>query len=648
MTEIKHPIIDPINLEEKTTNLQVTINENSSEEEQKEELIFILYINNFDEAFSGGNYIEKLTDFYSNIIIKLVGEGFIITNHFANSLLIKLQEGIENKFLELIELIANVGDNLRIGLQVLSSKQLIETRLINEKIAEKLKKGKITLDKLQNIWIKLYPESQLHLFDRNELFGKDVFLTKYLSELMNESNFIISSEVFEQIIRVLELDEEKQSTSIIKLIEIVNTKLKESKINFRISIPFPYLFDNEEINPSYAFVIYYSTENNEAIVTRFFSEYRREKQMVENIYLCYAAYHGGSDSAKNLFNKNRRDKIIKSWFNETHTSFFPETSYYYFDSLFSVYGAFDINFGDLTPQDLFKASSIKRSFQLDTIAHIKDFLVNTFSLSNRTQLYKLLTSIIVKRSISLWNVEKNRLPIFISFNSFPHLMDEANFRKSLNLITDHQVYFRTEDIYDNSEFSDSFVNKYLNASKDIVIAREPKDLNNYGRNQDDYFKAKLDKYPENLIDESCVIKLDGSCECEKCKLKTSNSSLIFNASDWFVLIIFSLEPSYLAREQLKNKVFELLIQEETNINTASLGLLETVSYGILRGSWDGYVLCNISKETCYSGVIQNILLQKATKSTFINAVIGKCELFFLKPFLKDFWIENLLKASTNS
>lgn len=639
---------------------------------KSDDKLFLLYVN--DLGLKSNIDYTRVANLYSKIILEFNNLGIEIANHFGNVLVLK-QEHDKDEIKKLIDYIVLIDHNFRIGLHVVKKTDLLNIDKLNEAVSNNIKH--LDVNELKKRWPKLQriktlkKDDQKHynLFDENEIFGYGLFYTQKIANCTTEPKFVMSKEA---VLELIDFDEHHGKINITKVLYDINKKLETAYVN----IPVPFINGSDELDFLHYVTRKYDGEDEEKTSDDFYLVWRKEKREVEELYIGYAPFKGGSGGR---LSKEDRTEIIKSICNKTDckipcetisdarkskkteskktisfiSSFeYPKTDLYYFDSIFSVFGYIHINFGLIYEE----GNKKKRSLKGHLIANSQD-----------SDYIKKKATDLLKESKDNWNVDTNRLPVFVALSSFPDFKDEVSFRKTINSKTQHKVYFRTEDIFDNvvieKEFSEYYNNSALN-NYQILDEEVTKKINTkVNRNEspcscqqieinnDDYYNNSLREIPVNKL-----FDLD-----------------IFMDNSWYLLIIFNLESSLLSHEQNVESVFKDINDSKKGINSNSGKVLDVVSYGILRGTWDGFILCHIidkdslqsikdnadkkykedydflyNNKHCYGSLLINILKQVGLgiDHSYFSETISNCELFVLKTLIDDDWTRNLTQASS--
>jgi hypothetical protein len=598
--------------------------------------LFILFIEDVSsskestkEQFEKDDHAELISSllcYFTDLeilIIKNIGISFIISTKKTEEIL-----DIINKLYKYHQKNRSVA----IGLHVISYDydSLIKEgdelyKAIEEKVTESInvdnnKEMEKHLDRLKN---------QICL----DVLSDDLIFAKNLLTTTNKPLFIISKHVILTLASKLVLDIEYQEIENYKIISKINEVLEnEKKEIFRLSHSIPVIHLNHKIvtsvhEPEYiCAVIPADKDKNEETQKMIFREQKRH----EMFYLISPRPESVDQNLGDIW-KNYFEKIlikgcqpinsisVTKDINYDNTgkkekyefkALFPNVNHFFDDMVFYIYGGIYIDFN----------SKLNLSSFPETIKFLplQDAFAQLVKTSGREEINEVIDELIELNRTTFWNYKTGKCPTFCVFSSFPNSLSESKYREYLssNYVP---AYVRSESIWMNSLYNSAKSNPYLQKHLpfDNFLSRkeiEPSEVNSF------YAKFKR----SNLYDNSNEKKANKYYEDNK-----------FKGKDDIILIVFSLEKDLISEVSsyqsifYQNQVFQR-IREKSGENFLIL------SIGILRGSWDGFMILQIRSEMTLKEFILKLFYQKYEgNEDFIGKVISKMEIFIMKNLFFD-------------
>ena len=578
---------------------------------------YVIYIDS--DAGSTETLDETIVEHYSDVLMALNEVDGKLANHFNNSIVVSF--GNNNSPDNIINFLAKLlgKNNYRVGIHFFES-QKIDPSSLNEKLREKLK-DKIDLEnRIQKILPEEYfcnkteyakkeqkqkiasdggngQEEQdknkfanrnIKFFHSNEIFGPEVSYAAEIAYSTEHINFILSEEV---VFQILNINTNKKRR---KIIQKIDDFYDDPNKNFLISYPIPIGLKNNEVKCSF-FIYSKNKDDKTPIIEKFMPSFVSEKQKLKYLYIFYSTPN--PDNPNTLL--GILGELIKDYFlnNNFKKDAFKKAdisylSRYFLDSIYLVYGYLSINFMG------------NESLELkDVIKNNKDYN----------------------------NYDKTKVPIVIALASFPNNDLDHYYRTEINSDSKNQVYIRSETVFDERLLDSLQNNEALINGKNEISIETIKSI---------FTKKAIYEYEEGDEKEPISYK------------EGLTREIAYNKE--YVLILFSLVPTKLYREQKIENIFEQFFNKngyhfsgtDQKFYLISKKYLEILGFGILRGTWDGYIICRITRCKNYKEVIEKIIREKEKQKgrySFIKNNITKCELFFMQPLVWDEWTKALMK-----
>jgi hypothetical protein len=558
------------------------------------------------------------------LIIKNIGISFIISTKKTEDIL-----NIINK----LYVYHQTNSTVAIGLHVISydfdslKKEGDELyKAIEEKVTvlidrDNNEKMKEQLDRLKN---------QVCL----DVLSDDLIFAKNLLTTTNKPLFIISKHVILTLASSLVFDIEYQELENYKIISKINKVLElEKKAMFRLSHSIPVIHLNHKIvtsvhEPEYICAII-PADKNENIETQ--KMIFREQKRHEMFYLISPRPENEDQNLgyiwRNYFEKilikgcqpNNRISVTKD-INYANTgkkekyefkALFPTVNHFFDDMVFYIYGGIYIDFNSKLNLSSFP-EKIKFLPLQDAFAQ----LVKTSSGSE--EIIKVIDELIELNRTTFWNYKTGKCPTFCVFSSFPNSLSESKYRDYLSS-NSVPAYVRSEGIWMNSLYNSAESNPYLQKyppfdnflSREEIVSSEVKRFYEiFKRNNlyENFSESKANKYYEDNK---------------------------FKGKDDFILIVFSLEKDLISEVSSYQSIF-YQNQVFQRIKERSHERFYILSVGILRGTWDGFMILQIKREMTLKEFILKLFYHKYHgNEDFIGKVISKMEIFIMKNLFSD-------------
>ncbi len=567
---------------------------------------YVIYIDSDTNSIDPSNLESTLIKHYSDVLIALNEVEGKLSKHFNNSIVVSFGNNTPNNIINFLAKLLETN-NYRVGMHFFEAKDISPIDL-NKKLMDNLN-DKIGLEKIRRILpdeffcnkteearkkqkqknalegdnereeqtTDEYGNNNIAFFHSNEIFGPEVSYAAEIAYSTEQINFILSEEV---VFKILDININKKRKDIIKKIDDFNN---DSQNKFLISYPIPINYKKNEVKCSF-FIYSKNSETKTTIIEKFMPSFVFEKQKLKYLYIFNSTHKINGRNIVNVLDKLLKDYFInnnikKGKFEKGQMS---DLSHYFLDSIYIVSGYQSINFinnGSLSLDDVIESNQLNNDFH------------------------------------------QTKVPILVTFTSFPGNDLDHYYRKEINRDPDNQIFIRSETIFDEMFFDSPRKNSSLIRRENNSSTEEIKSI----------FREKA-LYTYNSYN------------------KNTKKDITQNGE--YVLILFSLEQTILSVEQNLRNIFAQLFNKKGNnyddstkkfYLIADEQYLEILGFGILRGTWDGYIYCKINNCKNYKEVIEKMLKEKEKKLTFIETTIAKCELFFMQPLVWDEWTEALMK-----
>jgi class 3 adenylate cyclase len=505
---------------------------------------------------------------------------------------------------------------LRIGIHCADLSEIVineGTRELALAIEQKVKTGTAGLSR----WPKF--KTQL----KDDIFGHDMNLAARISSLPRGNFLVISQSVYDTLVDQVSKDFPGGDLWKTQLVdpEILNQALVE-KMKFVVSQPFPVVYMKglkmfDVAHPTFMYEVLSRADRCRCLrESREQDEVKKSAICVENlckvsppfplaveqkqyrvIYEVTLHVTDGvldNDILNVIRQRYARSKLMCRTIDHPKKMSWrmPHPEIAFLDCVFAIYGVCEIDFRE-KPNTRGKTGDQEEVLRKQA----KDIIRN--ALANE----------------SLFKRESGLLPSFLLFSSFPDANAEEAFRCFLDLgegdIKDTFSHVRSLHVWDTSKYE----------KLDLKVS-EKQELMRINCRQQPNEGIPIDDAPlgKHFVDNAMF--------------KTGARETDTSSSD-HVLILFRMTVEACHKATSMKATFDVL--EGSNKNHFGWNL---ISYGLLRGAWDGYLLYRIGQGSGkYVEVVAKIIAEQKNVHSFLRKKVDFCRIVFLRQLVYDAHVE---------